>query len=147
MKRHSIKYQIIQLDIPSAGKTVTPIGKVKTEKQFNLVTGITISCTDALGFTNSVFTKFEIDQREIYPVGFVAKLISSGQEVNPDDKFDKDINECVNESVIDIAYTDGSAYGIVYPYTVNIYLRHERTTIFRITKFLRHKLDHLLGKK
>ena len=125
--RRPLKYQLIQLTVAAAGNTVTPAGQPVTDKLYKRVTGITVTASDAAGLTNSTFGKFEIDKQEIYPVGFEAKLVSTGQEVNPNEKFDADINERAQESSVDIEYTDGSAAGVAYPYTVNVYLRLENT--------------------
>lgn len=124
--RRPIKYQRIPLVMAGAGQSISTVG-VTTDKLYHRVTGIHATCSDVAGFTNSNFQKFEIDKQEIYPQGFEAKLIATGQEVNPNDKFDQDINERANESAIDITYKDGSAVGVVYPYTVNVYLRLENT--------------------
>lgn len=123
MIRRPIKYQLIQLTIAAASNSASTDG-VKTDKLYQRVTGITITASDATGLNNSTLTKFEIDRQEIYPQGFEAKLVSTGQEVNPNDKFDQDINERAEDSQVDITYRDGGAAG-AYPYTVNIYLRLE----------------------
>lgn len=116
-----IKYQLIQLAVPGIAGSITI--QTNTDKLYKRVTGIHVTSSDANGLTNSTFDKFEIDGQEIYPEGFEAKLINTGQEVNPNEKFDYDINERAEESVVNIGYTDGgSAAGA---YTLNVYLRLE----------------------
>ena len=124
--RRPIKYQLVPIIIPAAGNTIST-ANVVTDKLYKRLTGILITTSDALGILNSTLEKFEIDKQEIYPKGLEAKIIATGQEVNPNEKFDQDINEPANESAVDITYKDGSFAGVVYPYTVNVYLRLENT--------------------
>jgi hypothetical protein len=118
-----IRYQKVSLTIPLATNVISAVN-VTTDKLYQRVTGIYATCSDATGMNNSTFDKFDIDNQEIYPTGFEAKLISTGQEVPPNDKFDHDINERANQSAVAITYRDGGA-GTAYPYTVNFYLRLE----------------------
>lgn len=143
--RRPIKYQLVTLTITGAGVSVSSSG-VKTDKLYQRVTGIHVTASDANGLTNSTFQKFEIDRQEIYPQGFEAKLISTGQEVNPNDKFDHDIDEPANDTQVDITYRDGSAAGVVYPYTVNIYLRHENPCDDKESILPRAKFYRALGR-
>ncbi|MFY9310079.1 MAG: hypothetical protein WAQ28_13620 [Bacteroidia bacterium] len=118
--RRPIKYQLLKLTIPAAGSF--PIN-AEADKAYKQITGIHYSCTDINALKDSVFSKFEIDNNEIFPEGFEAKMILTGQEVPPDDRFYR-INERAEGSTIIIVFKDAGNAG-TYPYNAYIYLRLE----------------------
>ena len=56
------------------------------------------------------------------------KLISSGVDVPPNERFDSEVDEEAANSTVNITYHDQNVAGTVFPYTVNIYLRLENPT-------------------
>ncbi|HEY0029147.1 MAG TPA: hypothetical protein VGC65_00200 [Bacteroidia bacterium] len=120
----SIKYQVINVEIPAANAEVST-SQVNTDKNFKTVTGIQAIATDATAFNKGTFDKFLIGGQEIYPEGFDIKLISCGNEVDPNDRFDKDINEPAEGSTVNITIADGGT-ATAYPYTAKVVLKLEK---------------------
>ena len=118
--RRPIKYQIIKLTITGAGNF--PIS-AETDKAYKRVTGLQFNSTDSSALKDAVFGKFEIDSNEIFPDGFEAKLIQTGLEVSPNDRFYK-IDERADGSSVLGNFTD-AGNAAAYPYNVYIYLRLE----------------------
>lgn len=117
----NIKYQVIKLVVPVAN-AVASTDAVTTDRNYKFVKGIQVTATDLVGLESSTFDKFEIDAQEIYPLDFDAQLIASGSEVNPNQRFDLDIDEPAENSTVNINYRDGgTAAG--YPYTVKVILK------------------------
>ncbi len=132
--RRRLKYQrVLSLVIAAAGASVSI--DAFADQLYKYCTGTVATITgDETAFQNSVFNKFEIDGQEVFPDGYEAKLIGSTQatDVPPNQKYYdfKDTNHILipypgNNSKVSIKYTDGSAVGVVYPYTINVYLKLE----------------------
>ena len=119
--RRPIKYQIIKLIITGAGNFVI---RAETDKAYKKVTGVQYSGTDATALKDAVFNKFEIDSNEIFPEGFEVKLIQSGQDVSPNDRFYDDIDERADGSTVSGSFQD-AGNAAAYPYNARIYLRLE----------------------
>lgn len=118
--RRPIKYQIIKLAITGAGSF--PIN-AESDKAYKRITGIAYSSTDTNAQKDTVFSKYEIDNNEIFPDGFEVKMISTGQEVPPNERY-YPINERAEGSTIVGTVKDAGNAG-AYPYNVYIYLRLE----------------------
>lgn len=117
----NIKYQVIKLVVAAAGDVVNTQG-VTTDRNYKFVKGIQITSTDNTALERSTFDKFEIDSQEIYPTDYDAQLIKSGNEVNPNQRFDLDIDEPAENSTVNITYRDGGTAG-AYPYTAKVILK------------------------
>ncbi|MGQ0829403.1 MAG: hypothetical protein ACT4ON_13525 [Bacteroidota bacterium] len=120
----NIKYQKIDLTIAAANDVVSTKG-VTTDRSYKKVKGIQVTCTDGEAHELGSFDKFEINSREIYCNGYEIKLIFSGIDVAPNERFDKEVDEEAENSTVDITYRDKNVAGTIFPYTVSIYLRLE----------------------
>ncbi len=118
--RRPIKYQLLKLIITAAGNF--PIN-AEADKAYKKVTGIHLSSSDTAALKDSVFTKLEIDSNEIFPEGFEVKMIRTGEEVPPDERF-YTLNERADGSTISGNFKD-AGNAVAYPYNVYIYLRLE----------------------
>ena len=117
----NIKYQVIQLVVNAANDTVVSNG-VTTDRNYKTVKGIQITAGDFAAVNSSTIKKFEIDNQEIYPDLFPARIIYSGQEVNPNQRFDLDVEEPAENSTVNITYLDGGT-AAAYPYTASVILK------------------------
>lgn len=118
--RRPIKYQLLKLVITAAGNF--PIS-AESDKSYKRITGIHFSSSDTNSLKDSVFTKLDIDSNEIFPEGFEVKMIRTGEEVAPNDRF-YSLNERAEGSTILGNYRD-AGNALLYPYNVYIYLRLE----------------------
>src|ERR1051326_8470539 len=121
--RRPIKYQLVPITISGAG--VTGSNEVDTDKLYERVTGIGVTATDDKGLSGATFKKFTIDRQEIYPEGHELRMINTGNDLSPNDKYDDDIDDQAQASKVSVSVTDGSIAGTAYPYTVTVYLRLE----------------------
>jgi len=117
----NIKYQVIKLVVPAANAIVST-QDVTTDRNYKFVKGIQITTPESVALERSTFDKFEIDSQEIYPTDFDAQLIKSGNEVNPNQRFDLDIDEPAENSTVNITYRDGGT-ATAYPYTAKVILK------------------------
>jgi hypothetical protein len=129
--KRRIKYQRISLPAIAAASGTSEI-ETATDKQYRYVTGIAFEAVVKAGgdankaIQNSMFTRFDIDQQEIFPKeGFEVKFVTTGLEVSPNDRF-YNCKENAESSNVSIAYTDGgAATGAELPYTPVVILRLE----------------------
>lgn len=126
MTKRKIKYQKIELTVSGlAGAEISK--EVYTDKQYEFLTGIFINTNNPDSLLKSFFSKFEVNGEEVFCNGFDAKLLTSGQEVSPNDRF-YNLNEPAAGSSLSIKYKDGTLAitdWTVWPYTVSILLRLE----------------------
>lgn len=118
--RRPIKYQLLKLIITAAGSF--PIS-AEADKAYKKITGIHFSTSDTNALKDSVFTKLEIDNNEIFPDGFEVKMIRTGEELSPNDRF-YSLSERGEGSTIVGTFKD-AGNAVAYPYNVYIYLRLE----------------------
>ena len=115
-------YQIFSVSVPSAG------AEVKIAGQFNVlyekVTGVYATSSDTAAISKSYLKKFQIDNDDVFPENFEILLLTSGNEVPPDNLF-MSFDERAKLSQFDMTYVDGSAVGASYPYTLSLYFRLE----------------------
>ncbi len=137
--KRRIKYQKFQLPDVTGAAVESILKTGNTDQNYKYVTGVCVTITGADAavqdaIQNSILNKFEIASQEIFPQGFEPKLIffRSDSDIPPDERFLslRDVNGMLipfpaNNSTIDVTYQDGSFAGIVYPYTVNVWLRLE----------------------
>lgn len=135
--RKRVQYQLIgTAAIAAAGNAAVLANAAQTDEEYDYVTGVVCSIKgDESGIQNSVFNTFRINENTVFSKdAFEAKLIGTTRntDVKPNDKFyafeDGDGNRILypaKNSKVDITYTDGSFAGVVYPYTINVWLRLE----------------------
>ncbi len=116
-----LKYQLVKIVVPAAGNEI-PV-EINTEKGYQSVTGISANATDKNAYLGSLFSKFEINNKEIFPDGFEVKMITTGIDVSPEERFYK-ITEPADGTKVVIKYKDGGN-AAVYPYKATIYLKLE----------------------
>jgi len=121
-----LKYQLIKVTVQEQNF----LAKFSTnlDKQYKKVTGIHVSLPDDALIGSTIYLKMA--GKEIFPEGFEVKMISSGQEISPNDRFFNDIEESAEGNLIegnfkDRTYSPDRAAGIQYPYDVLIYLKLE----------------------
>lgn len=119
--RRPVKYQLLKLSIIT-GAASYPIN-AESDKTYKRITGIHFSTSDTNALKDAVFTKFEIDNNEIFPDGYEVKMIQTGQEVPPDERFFP-LDERGEGSTIVGTFKDADNAS-AYPYNVYIYLRLE----------------------
>lgn len=119
--RRPIKYQLIKLSITTGG-TSYPIN-AEADKSYKRITGIHFSTSDINALKDAVFTKFEIDNNEIFPDGYEVKMIQTGQEVPPDERF-YPLDERGDGATIVGTFKDAN-HASAYPYNAYLYLRLE----------------------
>ena len=118
--RRPRKYQIIRLTINAAGDF--PIN-AEADKAYKKITGIQLTTSNVDALKDSTFKKFEIDNNDIFPDGFEAKMLVSGQDLKPGDRWEE-LNERADGCTIAGTYTDAGNAG-AYPYNARIYLKLE----------------------
>lgn len=122
-KTKAIKYQIIKVTVTAEGETVS--FNVNTDKMYKKITGILASFPFYISFLQKSTLFLSINDKEIFPDDFEAKLISFGPGISANDMFYL-LNEEANGSTIKGKFKDGTdALGFPYPYTMNLYLRLE----------------------
>lgn len=122
MAKRKLKFQKIELEITAAALEISK--EANTDRLYERITGIHVMTSDSIGISNSYFNKFEVNGEEILCSGFEAKLLSTGQEVSPNEKFYK-LNEPALGSTVSIKYKDFNTVGTTFPYTVSVMLRLE----------------------
>lgn len=124
MNLRKVKYQTIALVVTGAGLSAAS-ANVTTDKNYERVTGIKAKTNDLANIASraATFTKFEIASQEIYPAGFPIEDIIGSTDVNPNDRFDKDVDMEAAGQTVNVTVLDGSMAGQVYPYTVTITLK------------------------
>ena len=115
-------YQIFSVVVPMAGATVKITGNFNV--LYERVTGVFLTVSNSTATQNSKFTKFQIDNDDVFPENFEVIILTCGNEVPPDDKF-MSFDERGKLSPFDMTYIDGSALGCTYPYNLNLYFRLE----------------------
>ena len=123
---NAIKYQIIKVTVPSAGASV----KINTssDKLYKKITGILITMPYMVPYMNMSTLSLQINDREIFPDDFEAKLISFDSTVATNERFYQ-LDETADGSTIKGRYTDISNGFVDLPYTLHIYLRLEEKSI------------------
>lgn len=81
------KIQKISINNVATGDNGTAQGTV--DLNFKNVIGIKVECNDADSFIGSYFTEASINSEEIFPSGFELKVIQTGVDVSPNERFFK----------------------------------------------------------
>ena len=118
-KKGNVEYEKIEISVVADGGEYT--FDHTTEIDHNRIIGITQVFSDSDALPNSTL-ELDVDGEEIFPTGFESKLIVTGQEVPPDEKWVGYIDRPVKQVRITGKFTDGSALGSFVAYKANIYL-------------------------
>lgn len=118
----AIKYQIIKVPVPSAGAIVNI--NTSSDKLYKRITGILVTMPFMVPYMNMSTLSLQINDREIFPDEFEAKLISFDSAVATNERFYQ-LDETADGSTIKGRYTDISNNFVDFPYTLNVYLRLE----------------------
>jgi hypothetical protein len=119
----SIKYQIIKVTVPEPGATVNI--NVTSDRMYKRIKGILICFPFYAYFTQRSAMSLSINDKEIFPEEFDAKLIAYGVGVPPNEMFYL-VDEEAAGSTVKAKFRDGGdTMGFPYPYTANLYLRLE----------------------
>ncbi len=116
-----IKYKIIKIQVAESGAKVK--FSVDSDKMYKQITGIYASLPEDKAVVGSLI-ELRIADKEIFPEDFELKMITTGLNISPNNRFYEKINEEAQGNRIDGRFTD-SAKADVYPYVAKIYLRHE----------------------
>lgn len=120
MPQPKIKYMKHSLTLGPSANNVQSIAIV-TEKGYKELTGIAITCSNSNAFADATFDSFVLDGFEIFPEGFELKILQTGVDLDPNQRF-FDIKEPADGKNLTVkvnsrAFATGSV--------VNIYLRYE----------------------
>jgi hypothetical protein len=120
---NAIKYQILKVTVPTNDVTVNI--NVNSDKLYKKITGILVSVPYAMSFLSKSTLMLSINDQEIFPDDFEVKLITCDSYVPTNERFYK-LEEVADGSTVKGRFKDGGEMdGMVYPYTVNIYLKLE----------------------
>lgn len=113
-----IKYQIIKIDVTSANQKVR--FWADTERHYSKVTGLMLSVpySDIRGSI-----ELNINNSEIFPEDYEIKLLTTTENVAPDDRFYSVVSEAKGSRVEGKLQDNGTSR--TYPYTALLYLRLE----------------------
>lgn len=117
---NNVEYEKIQINVTAAGQKVE--FSHSTEIDHVRIIGIAQVFSNENAVPNSTL-KLVADGQQIFPDGFESKLIYCGQEVPPDDRFTRYINQEAKQIKVEGTFTDGGSLSQFVPYTANIYLR------------------------
>jgi hypothetical protein len=118
---NQIKYQLIKIEVAEAGSQ--PKYSVDMDKMYKKLTGIHASLPEEKALVGTCLS-LKIAEKEIFPEDFEIKMISTGLNVSPNDRFYDKINEEALGNHIEGRLRD-SGKATSYPYTAKIYLRLE----------------------
>lgn len=102
-----IKYQSVEQDITVNTQNYNL--SFQLDRLYKRVKGVAMQIVPLTGTPNTdflKFKKFEIQNREIYPVDFYAKHLDTSNDVPLNKKFDLDIDEPAQGAQVDIVLKD-----------------------------------------
>lgn len=114
----NVKYQPLIYKVNTPGQQVSI--DAETDKLYKRVIGLYASVGDSDAVNTSTIA-LSINSKEIFPTGFEIKMITTGQEVSPNDRY-FDLDEPAAGTKVTGTYTDG-ATASAYPYQFIIYLK------------------------
>lgn len=124
---NAIKYQIIRITVPTAGASVNI--NVNSDKLYKKITGILVTTPYVVSFLNKSTLALSINDSEIFPDEFEAKLLTCDAYVPTNERF-YILDADADGSTIKGRFIDGgSINGVTYPYGVNIYLKLEERNL------------------
>ena len=120
MESHgNVEYEKIEISVTKDGEIVS--FDHTTEIDHTRILGICQVFTDMAALPNSTL-ELDVDGEAIFPVGFESKLIASGTEVAPDEKWLHYIDRETKQVRVKGRFMDGSALEEFAAYNANIYL-------------------------
>lgn len=118
------KYQIIKVQVESAGSTVSI--SAETDKLYARVESLYVSLPNEDSHFGSSLS-LRIAEEEIFPEGFETKLLAVNQSTSPNERFFQfgaDEKVEAGGSHLEGRFTDGGyTTNVKFPYTMNIYLK------------------------
>jgi len=118
-KKPNVEFEKIEINVTASGQEVS--FSHTTEIDHIKVIGIAQVFTNETALPNSII-ELNIDGQEVFPTGFESKLIYTGMEVPPDDKYFKYLDRPVDRVKIAGKFKDGVALAPFASYSANIYL-------------------------
>jgi hypothetical protein len=113
------KYQVLRFQVTEAGQT--KILNTNTKQEHDRITGVFLNIEQQNALVGSLID-LSIDDTEIIPETFEATLLNRTVGVSINDMpYVFDVR--ARNSKIKLNYKDGAAPGVIYPYTVSVYLR------------------------
>ncbi len=116
-----IKYQLIKIPVSAANETVK--FSADTDKMYRQITGLYISLPEDKAVPGSTI-EVKVADMEIFPEDFEIKMVTTGMNISPNDRFYDKIKEEAGGNRIDGKFSD-SGKADTYPYVAKIYLRLE----------------------
>jgi len=120
--KDTIKYQIIKWNVAEANEQVTV--NVNTDKLYKNITGLVLTLPYNVLPADRAEIQLVINDQEIFPENFEAKLIVSDLSIPVNERLYK-IEEEADGSTVKIKYKDGGMPDMQYPYEVRLYLKLE----------------------
>ena len=122
-KARNIKYQIVKVVVPQENAMVNI--NFNTDRLYKRITGILVSFPFHIWFLHKSTLSLQINDKEIFPDEFEAKLISYGLGIATNELFYQLDEEALGSTIKGKFKDAGEITAIVYPYTMNLYLRLE----------------------
>lgn len=119
IKKTNVEFEKIEINVTSAGQEIN--FSHTTEIDHTRVIGVAQVFSNEAALPNSVI-EMNIDGQTVFPTGFESKLIYTGMEVPPDEKYFRYLDRPVNRVKITGKFTDGKALAQFAAYSANIYL-------------------------
>ncbi len=118
--RHNMNVEFERIEISITAGSQVVDNKHATEINHKCVIGIALAITDTAALPGSAL-ELKIDNLEIFPSGFEAKMLYASEDVPPADRFMPYVNRNIDQSEVKYKYTDGNNADHV-TYTAVIYL-------------------------
>jgi hypothetical protein len=125
-KPKAIKYQLVKLQVTKKGDMVNI--NTSSDKLYKRITGILITAPWITPSVNWSTITLQINDKEIFPDDFEARLITFEQMVPANERFFL-LDEPADGSTIKGRYTDIGDFALEYPHTVRIYFRLEEKQV------------------
>ncbi len=116
----NVEYEKVEIKVMQPGQEIS--FSHTTEIDHTRIIGIAQVFSNEKAVPNSVI-RLSVDGQEVFPSGFESKLIYTGQEVPPDERFVQFIDREAKQIKVEGVFTDGNALNPFVPYNANIYLR------------------------
>jgi hypothetical protein len=112
------------LQVPQSGAIVRE--SFELDKNVSRVTGILLTSDKEEMLYNRGSQKIEINNQEYFPEKYESKLLLSGLNVSPNDRYYKLDNPSVGNRIMKVEYVDSAdSRSSFSPYRVSIYLELE----------------------
>jgi len=118
-QKPNVEFEKIEINVAGSGQKIS--FSHTTEIDHSRIIGIAQVFSNESALPDSTL-ELDIDGQEVFPAGFESKLVYSGMEVPPDDRYFQYLDRPVNQIKITGKFTDGGALSSFAAYTANIYL-------------------------